>query len=68
MESQTHFTNTIMKTIKIILGIITALVLMFFATGLLVKETTYTASVTINESLDTVFDTFNNRKNIKSWI
>jgi uncharacterized protein YndB with AHSA1/START domain len=57
-----------MKTIKIILGIITALVLMFFATGLLVKETTYTASVTINESLDTVFDTFNNRKNIKSWI
>ena len=35
-----------MKTIKVILGIITALTIVFFATGLFVKETNYTAEVT----------------------
>lgn len=57
-----------MKTIKIILGIITALVLVFFATGLLVKETNYKAQVSVNESLTEVFTTFNNTENVKNWI
>ena len=48
-----------MKTIKIILGIITAIVVIFFATGLLVKETSYTTTVSI---------VFNRSENIKSWI
>ena len=57
-----------MKTIKIILGIITALVLVFFATGLLVKETNYKAQVSVNEPLAEVFTTFNNTENVKNWI
>jgi uncharacterized membrane protein len=57
-----------MKTIKIILGIITALVLAFFLTGLFVKETTYQAEVSVNKSLSEVFESFNNSKNIKNWI
>lgn len=57
-----------MKTIKIILGTITALVLVFFATGLLVKETNYKAQVSVNESLTEVFTTFNNTENVKNWI
>ena len=57
-----------MKTIKIILGIIIALVLVFFATGLLVKETNYKAQVSVNESLTEVFTTFNNTENVKNWI
>jgi uncharacterized membrane protein len=57
-----------MKTIKIILGIITALVLVFFATGLLVKETNYKAQVSVNEPLANVFTTFNNTENVKNWI
>lgn len=57
-----------MKTIKIILGIITALVLVFFATGLLVKETNYKAQVSVNESLTEIFTTFNNTENVKNWI
>lgn len=57
-----------MKTIKIILGIITALVLVFFATGLLVKETNYKAQVSVNESLTEVFTTFNNTENVNNWI
>lgn len=57
-----------MKTIKIILGIITALVLVFFATGLLVKETNYKAQVSVNEPLADVFMTFNKTENVKNWI
>ena len=57
-----------MKTIKIILGIITALVLVFFATGLLVKETNYKAQVSVNESLTEVFTSFNKTDNVNNWI
>lgn len=57
-----------MKTIKIILGIITIFVLAFFATGLLVKETNYKNQVTINKPINEVFETFNNSENIKKWI
>ena len=57
-----------MKTIKIILGIITAIVVIFFATGLLVKETSYTTTVSINKSVEEVFKVFNTSENIKSWI
>lgn len=57
-----------MKTVKIILGIITALTLVFFATGLFVKETNYTAQVSVNKSVEEVFETFNNQKNLKNWI
>ena len=57
-----------MKTIKIILGIITAIVVIFLATGLLIKETSYTTQVSVNKSVETVFETFNNSENIKNWI
>lgn len=57
-----------MKTIKIILGIITALTLVFFATGLIVKDTNYSAEVSINESVEEVFKMFNNSEDIKNWI
>ncbi|MDY0780006.1 SRPBCC family protein [Tenacibaculum sp. IB213877] len=57
-----------MKTIKIILGIITLLVLVFFSTGLIVKETKYTTQVNINKSLEEVFTKFNDPSNIKEWI
>lgn len=57
-----------MKTIKIILGIITVLVVGFFLTGLIVKETNYTAQVSVNKPINEVFKTFNNSENIKNWI
>lgn len=57
-----------MKTIKIILGIITVLMLIFFTTGLIVKETNYTAQVSVNKPIKDVFKTFSNQENIKSWI
>ncbi|MBU3013032.1 SRPBCC family protein [Polaribacter vadi] len=57
-----------MKIIKIILGIITALTIVFFATGLFVKETNYTTQVSVNKPLEEVFTTFNNQENLKEWI
>lgn len=57
-----------MKTIKIILGIITTITIIFFATALFVKETNYTAQVEVNKSIEEVFKTFNKVENIKNWI
>ena len=57
-----------MKTIKIILGIITFFVVGFLLTGLLVKETSYSAEVSVNKPITEVFKTFNNSGNIKKWI
>ena len=57
-----------MKTIKIILGIISVFVVVFLLTGILIKETSYTAQVSIDKSVSEVFKTFNNSQNIKNWI
>lgn len=57
-----------MKRIKIILGIISGLTLIFFTTGLFVKETNYTTIVEVNKPLENVFETFNQIEDIKNWI
>ena len=57
-----------MKTIKVILIIISVFVVAFLLTGLIVKETTYTAQVSVNKPISAVFKTFNNSENIKKWI
>jgi uncharacterized protein YndB with AHSA1/START domain len=57
-----------MKTIKVILGIISALVIAFFLTGLIVKETNYTAQVYINKPIKEVFTVFNQPGNVQKWI
>jgi hypothetical protein len=57
-----------MKTIKIILGIITTIVVIFLGTGLLIKETNYSTQVTINKPVEEVFETFSMSENIKKWI
>jgi len=57
-----------MKTIKIILTVISILVFIFFSTGLLIKETNYEASVSINAPLSNVFTKFNETGSIKKWI
>jgi uncharacterized membrane protein len=57
-----------MKTVKIVLGIISAITIIFFATGLVIKETNYMAQVSINKPVDEVFLAFNKKENIKNWI
>lgn len=57
-----------MKKIKIILIIISTIIVVFFLTGLVVKETTYIAEVTLNKPIKEVFEVFNNSENIKNWV
>ena len=57
-----------MKKIKIILGIISALILAFFLTGLFVQEVVYTNEVTINKPVNEVFTDFQNVELMKQWM
>jgi len=57
-----------MKTIKVILITISALVGAFLVTGLIVKETRYTAEVTLNKPIAEVFSNFAKIDSVKNWI
>ena len=57
-----------MKTIKVILIIISILVVAFLATGLLIKQTSYSAEVTIDKPLPAVFSNFMQIDSVKNWI
>ena len=57
-----------MKTIKIILGIIIVISLIFFGTGLVIKEINYETKVLVNKPLKEVFVMFNDDDNLKNWI
>lgn len=57
-----------MKIIKIILSVIVGLSLVFFVTGLLIKETVYDVEVAVNKPIETVFYEFTEIKNSKNWI
>lgn len=58
-----------MKRIFKILGSLLLLVMIiFFATGLIVEETTYTVSTTIDKPVEEVFMAFNDHKNLQKWI
>jgi uncharacterized protein YndB with AHSA1/START domain len=57
-----------MKKVKIILGIISVIALVFFATGAFIKETSYTIQIAVNKPIGQVFDAFNNVENKQKWI
>ncbi|REH52324.1 polyketide cyclase/dehydrase/lipid transport protein [Tenacibaculum gallaicum] len=57
-----------MKTIKIILGVITVLILAFFLTGLVVQEVVYTTKVEVNKPIDKVFADFQNVELMQQWM
>mgnify|MGYP006072204573 FL=1 len=57
-----------MKTIRVILIIISIFVLGFLATGLVVRDTSYTAKVYIAEPIDAVFNNFIQMDSVKNWI
>ena len=57
-----------MKTIKVILIIISTVVVAFLATGLLVQQTNYSATVSIDKPIDEVFSNFMQIDSVKNWI
>ena len=57
-----------MKTVKVILSIITILSLVFFATGLFIMETSYSTEITINKNVEDVFKVMVNPEETQHWI
>lgn len=57
-----------MKTIKIILGIVSALVIMFLLTGVVITEVTYTAEIEIDKPISEVFENVANVDLMKNWL
>lgn len=57
-----------MKTIKIILGIVSALVVIFLLTGVVITEVTYTAEIEIDKPINEVFENVANVDLMKKWL
>lgn len=57
-----------MKLVKIILGIVIILLLVFLSTGIIVNEVKYTAEIQINKPIVIVFENFKNRNHLKKWL
>ncbi len=57
-----------MKAVKITLGIIIALSIVFFATGLFIKESTYKVEIEVNKPISETFQVFNDISLIEKWI
>lgn len=57
-----------MKAVKIIVTILVILTVIFFATGLVVKESTYSIEISIDKPLEETFAKFNDISTISEWI
>ncbi len=56
-----------MKTVKIIITLLIILTVLFFGTGLIIKESSYTSKIIINESLEKTFSTFTDLSAKTQW-
>ena len=56
------------KILKIIIGILLLLLIVLLLTGLVVKETKYEVSTTVNKPLIETFIAFNNHEELQKWI
>ncbi len=57
-----------MKAVKIILTFLVILTVLFFGTGLVVKESNYSVEVNVNKSLSETFTKFNDQSTIQEWV
>ncbi|WP_420553066.1 SRPBCC family protein [Tenacibaculum aiptasiae] len=57
-----------MKGVKIVLGIVSALIVIFFLTGLVISEVKYTTEVEISKPVNEVFADFENVELMKQWM
>ncbi|MFY0629276.1 MAG: SRPBCC family protein [Flavobacteriaceae bacterium] len=57
-----------MKAVKIIVTFLVILTVIFFGTGLVIKESSYSVEISINKSLEETFASFNDVSTIKEWI
>ena len=57
-----------MKAIKIIVTVLIIIIVLFFGTGLVVKESSYSVEVSIDKPLSETFAKFNDMSSMKEWI
>jgi len=56
-----------MKTVKISITLLIILTVLFFGTGLIIKESSYTSRIIINEPLEKTFSTFTDLSAKTQW-
>ena len=56
-----------MKTVKIVITFLIILTVLFFVTGLIIKESSYTSRIIINEPLEKTFSTFTDLSAKTQW-
>ena len=56
-----------MKTVKIIIIFLTILTLLFFGTGLVIKDNSYTSQITIHKPIEETFTMFTDIATITLW-
>ena len=56
-----------MKTVKIVITFLIILTVLFFGTGLIIKESSYTSKIIINEPLEKTFSTFTDLSAKTQW-
>lgn len=57
-----------MKAVKIVLGVVTSLIIVFLLTGLIVTDVKYTAEIEIDKPIEKVFEDFQNVELMKKWL
>ena len=57
-----------MKIIKTSLKFVAVLLLVFFSTGVFIKEISYQVAIEINKPLEEVFTAFNDQSRLKEWM
>jgi uncharacterized membrane protein len=57
-----------MKTVKFIVVLLVLLSIVFFGTGLVIKESNYSVEVSINKPLEETFQIFNNQELMTQWV
>ncbi len=57
-----------MKAVKIVLGIVTALIVVFLLTGIIITDVKYTAEVEIDKPIEKVFEDFQDIELMKKWL
>ena len=56
-----------MKTVKIILIFLVVLTVIFFGTGLVIKESSYSVEISVNKPVEETFKIFNNQELMAQW-
>ena len=56
-----------MKTVKIVITFLVILSVLFFSTGLIIKDSSYDSQITILKPVDDTFAMFTNVSTITSW-